>query len=404
MLSARTGMQCAKWVAFLIVATMGFIQGIEWGPNELAAQNVRPPSNATTSKIPGSNRGAGNLPSRSTQQTIVNQGRVPGRSLGNRSDAELWRSVRTGVSGTVSIPDRQAGQLIQSEGELWRSLKNGPIAKYGNWAILASIILLALFFLLRGRIKVDHGMAGSTITRFKEFERVSHWLLAMSFIILAITGLNIAYGKYFLPAIIGKEAFASLTLLGKWLHGHVAFAFMLSLIMVLVLWIKHNFPNRHDFIWLLKAGGLFVKNSHPPAKKFNAGQKLLFWLIILGGLSLSLSGIALMFPFQTSIFAKTFVFLNIFGFNFPTAITPLAEMQLATLWHSVVALALICVVIGHIYIGSVGMEGAFDAMGTGEVDRNWAKEHHSIWYDEVMHGDDPSSGSGDTKAKPAPAE
>ena len=402
--SARMVMHRVKWVAFLIVATMGFLHGVERGSNELSAQNVRPPSNATTSKIPGSTRGVGNLPSRSTQQTIVNEGRVPGRSLGNQSDAELWRSLRRGVSGTVSIPDRQAGQLIQSEGELWRSLKNGPITKYGNWAMLASVILIALFFLLRGRIKVDHGMAGSTITRFKDMERVGHWLLAVSFIILAITGLNIAYGKYFMPAIIGKEAFASITQLGKWLHGHVAFAFMLSLVMVLVMWIKHNFPNRHDLIWLFKAGGLFVKNSHPPAKKFNAGQKLLFWLIILGGLSLSLSGIALMFPFQTSIFAKTFVMLNAVGFNFPTDISPLAEMQLATLWHSVIALALICVVIGHIYIGSLGMEGAFDAMGSGEVDKNWAKEHHSIWYEEVMRGDDTSSGSGGAKAKPAPAE
>ena len=271
--SARMVMHRVKWVAFLIVATMGFLHGVERGSNELAAQNVRPPSNATTSKIPGSTRGVGNLPSRSTQQTIVNEGRVPGRSLGNQSDAELWRSLRRGVSGTVSIPDRQAGQLIQSEGELWRSLKNGPITKYGNWAMLASVILIALFFLLRGRIKVDHGMAGSTITRFKDMERVGHWLLAVSFIILAITGLNIAYGKYFMPAIIGKEAFASITQLGKWLHGHVAFAFMLSLVMVLVMWIKHNFPNRHDLIWLFKAGGLFVKNSHPPAKKIQCRSK-----------------------------------------------------------------------------------------------------------------------------------
>lgn len=149
---------------------------------------------------------------------------------------------------------------------------------------------------------------------------------------------------------------------------------------------------------------MFKKGSHPPAKKFNAGQKILFWLIILGGASLSLSGISLLFPFQTAIFAKTFEVVNIFGFNLPTDLTPVAEMQLATLWHSVVALALICVVVAHIYIGSLGMEGAFDAMGSGEVDRNWAKEHHSVWYAEEMEHQKQLKNADESIAKAQPAE
>ncbi len=373
-------------------------------PTIAVAQNVRPPSNATKNEIPP-NLAKGDVPFRSSQPTNTTDGMVPGESLGNRSNAELWRSVRQGVIGKVSIQDQKAGQLVQSYGELWRSVKNGPIARYGVWALLISIGVIALFFLLRGRIRVDHGMSGVTMTRFGNIERTGHWLLAVSFLILAVTGLNISYGKYIFPAIIGKENFAFITFYGKWIHDHVAFAFMVALVLILIVWIKHNFPNRYDIIWLLKGGGMFLKGSHPPARKFNAGQKILFWLIILGGASLSLSGIALLFPFQTALFTKTFAFLNIFGLNLPTDLTPLAEMQLATLWHSVVALVLICIVIAHIYIGTLGMEGAFDAMGSGEVDENWAREHHSVWYAEEMEKrKQDSDGRDEPAAKPQPAE
>ena len=127
---------------------------------------------------------------------------------------------------------------------------------------------------------------------------------------------------------------------------------------------------------------MFWRGSHPPARKFNAGQKILFWLIILGGVSISLSGIALMFPFEFAFFAKTFQFLNIFGLDLPETLTPMQEMQYNQLWHAIMALFLTAVVIGHIYLGTIGMEGAFDAMGTGKVDLNWAREHHGLWVEE----------------------
>ena len=183
-------------------------------------------------------------------------------------------------------------------------------------------------------------------------------------------------------ALIGAEAFATITAWGKYAHNYVGFAFMVALVLVLVIWIKNNIPNRHDLVWLAKGGGMFTKGSHPPAKKFNAGQKILFWLVILGGVSISMSGIALMFPFKFEMFAGTFAVLNIFGLGLPTELTPIQEMQYAQLWHAIVALFLIAVIIAHIYIGTLGMEGAFDAMGTGEVDRNWAKEHHPLWVEE----------------------
>lgn len=311
-------------------------------------------------------------------------GEVPGNTLGATSDSEFWRAVRQGARGNVSIPDKQAGQLVQSEGDNWRAIRNGPVSVYGGWVLLGTIILLALFFLLRGRIRIEAGKSGKTISRFNDLERFGHWLLASSFIILGLTGLNVLYGRYVLKPIIGAEGFASITSLGKWMHNFVSFAFMAGLALVFVIWVAHNIPNRQDLVWLLKGGGLFTKHSHPPSRKFNAGQKIIFWLVVVGGLSLSLSGIALLFPFETAFFAKTFSVLNAFGAALPADLTALQEQQLNQVWHSIVALVMIAVVLAHVYIGTIGMEGTFDAMGSGEVDLNWAKEHHSLWAEEEL--------------------
>ena len=319
-------------------------------------------------------------------------------------DVELWKKVREGLNGQVSIPDKKAGQLVQSDGEAWRNFRNGPLPRDGLWAMLAVVVVLAAFFLLRGRIRIEHGWAGRTITRFSDLERFGHWLLASSFIILALTGLNVLYGRYALLPLIGAEAFSTISIAAKWLHDYVAFAFMAGLALTFVVWLRHNFPTWRDVVWLAKGGGMFVKGSHPPAWKFNAGQKILFWLIMLGGLSLSLSGIALLFPFQTALFAKTFAILNLLGFHLPTQLTPLQEMQYASSWHSIVALALVVVIIGHIYIGTLGMQGAFSAMGTGQVDVNWAKEHHSLWAEREIERMEEVAAAETAAARPAPAE
>lgn len=319
-------------------------------------------------------------------------------------DIELWKKVREGLQGQVSIPDKKAGQLVQSDGEAWRNFRNGPLPRYGVWAMAGIVVLVAAFFLLRGRIAIEHGWAGRTITRFSDLERFGHWLLATSFVILALTGLNVLYGRYILLPLIGADAFSAISIAGKWLHDYVAFAFMLALALTFIVWVRHNFPSWRDIVWLIKGGGLFVKGSHPPAWKFNAGQKILFWLVMLGGLSLSLSGIALLFPFQTALFAKTFTYVNMLGFSLPTQLTPVQEMQYATTWHGIAALALIVVIIGHIYIGTLGMQGSFSAMGSGQVDVNWAKEHHSLWAEREIERMEAAATAETGAARPAPAE
>lgn len=363
----------------------------------VAQSSVRPPANAVTNNAPP------DVGLQGIDSGPVG-GAVPGNTRGINSDADLWRFVRgqevPDFDATVSIPDKKAATLVQSYGENWRAFRNGPLSTYGAYGLIGMLVVLVLFFALRGRIKIEHGRAGETIQRFNNIERFGHWLLATSFIILGITGLNKLYGRYFLPDVMGAEAFTSISIAGKWLHNSVAWAFMLGLVIIFVAWVKDNIPNTIDLKWIAKGGGLFSKNVHPDSRKFNAGQKLIFWSTILLGASLSMSGIALLFPFETAMMAKTFAFLNNFGFGLPTDITPLQEMQLQTAWHGIVGLAMIIVIIAHIYIGSIGMEGAFDAMGSGEVDLNWAKEHHNLWVDEVQARERPA-GSG---SAPAPAE
>lgn len=311
------------------------------------------------------------------------KGRVPGDSLGNTSDSKFWRAIRGGARGNVSIPDKKAGILVQSEGESWRSVRNGPLSVYSAWALLGIVIVLAIYFAVRGRIRIDSGVSGKTVERFNSIERFSHWLTAISFIVLALTGLNLMYGRYFLLPILGPEGFSAITMAGKYAHNYVAFAFMIGLIVLLVLWARHNIPDKLDLKWLAAGGGLFKKGVHPAAKKFNAGQKILFWVVILGGLSISLSGLALLFPFQVNLFDGTVAILNGIGFGFERPLGPLQEMQLSQIWHAIVAIGMIVLVIAHIYIGTLGMEGAVDAMWSGQVDQNWAKEHHSLWVDEA---------------------
>ncbi len=335
------------------------------------------------------------------------EGQVPGGTLGGASQSDVWRDIRHGVEGEVSIPDSKAGVLVQSGGEFWQDFRDDELQRYSGWAMLATVVLLAAFFALRGRIRIDHGRAGVTVQRFKSVERFGHWLLAISFIILAITGLNILFGRDVLMPLIGKEAFALITLWGKLAHNYVAFAFMAGLILIFVMWVVHNLPSLTDFKWLAMGGGVLIKGVHPPAKKFNAGQKMIFWLVIIGGISLSLSGWALLFPFETFFFTETFNQLSAIGIDAPALLglpdppyQVVMEQQLNQVWHTIVAVFMICVILAHIYIGSVGMEGAYQAMGSGQVDRNWAKEHHSLWV-EKLDAEGRSTNGGKRAAEPA---
>ncbi|MEP1611662.1 MAG: formate dehydrogenase subunit gamma [Roseobacter sp.] len=319
---------------------------------------------------------------------------------GGASDPELWRGLRfdrADISTQVQHP--AASVLIQDTGMWWLNVREGPLSTYGPGLLLGMMGLLAVFFLIRGRIRIDGEKTGRTILRFKSIERFSHWLLAGSFILLGITGLVTLIGRKFLIPAFGHDAFSTIAIASKWVHNNVSWAFMLALVMVFLLWVVHNLPDRSDINWVLKGGGIFG-GGHPPAKKFNAGQKLIFWSVIVLGASISASGLSMLFPFELPMFGPTFAKLNAIGVPGWFGMAPLnadlaphTEMQFAQLWHAVVSFVLMAIIIAHIYIGSVGMEGAYDAMGSGEVEEQWAREHHSLWVEEVEAKEAQAGGS-----------
>ncbi|MEX0309362.1 MAG: formate dehydrogenase subunit gamma [Tateyamaria sp.] len=311
-------------------------------------------------------------------------------TLGGASDPDLWRALRYGSADiTVSSGGEVATVLVQDGGMAWLEFRKGPLATYGGYLLLGTIALLIVFFVLRGRVKLDYEKTGRTVTRFKTFERAAHWLLAGSFILLGLTGLLTLFGRMFIAPYISKDFNATLLLASKYIHNNVAWAFMVALVAVFLMWVWHNIPNRTDITWFAQAGGI-VGSKHPPAKKFNGGQKIIFWSVILLGGSISMSGLSLLFPFELPMFVKTFDLMRSVGITelpfygpLPEALAPHEEMQHAQAWHAMVSFVLMAIIIAHIYIGSVGMEGAYDAMGSGEVDEAWARQHHSLWLEEL---------------------
>jgi formate dehydrogenase subunit gamma len=287
---------------------------------------------------------------------------------------QLLNALKEGdkITGRISIPDAMAASLIQPAGREWRDFQRSKLPIIGGIAIIGMLALLAIFLLVRGRIRIDQGFSGTKILRFASFERFTHWLTASCFIVLALSGLNISFGRILILPLFGAQAFATLSAYAKLAHNYLAFPFMLGLLIMFLIWVKDNIPGKIDLQWLKQGGGLLSKSQHPPSARFNAGQKGIFWIVIIGGALMSVSGWFELFPYL------------------PANVT---AMQLWTVIHAVIAMLFIAVMLAHIYIGSIGMEGAFDAMGTGEVDLNWAKEHHSLWVEEEQAKGHASSGS-----------
>ena len=287
---------------------------------------------------------------------------------------KLLNALKEGdkITGRISIPDTMASSLIQPAGRDWRDFHRGKLPIIGGVAIIGMFAVLAIFLMVRGRVRVEDGFSGAKLLRFASFERFTHWLTASCFIVLALTGLNISFGRSLILPLFGPEAFSTMSAWAKLAHNYLAFPFMLGLVIMFLIWIKDNIPGKLDWQWLKQGGGILSEGKHPPARRFNAGQKGIFWIVIIGGALMSVSGWFLLFPY------------------IPANVT---TMQFWTVIHAVIAMLFITAMMAHIYIGTVGMEGAFDAMGTGEVDLNWAKEHHSLWVEEEQAKGHAPSGS-----------
>ena len=267
------------------------------------------------------------------------------------------------VEGVVAYPDPRGRVLVQPGGREWRRLHNEELTYGGGWVIFGFSLLLALFLAIRGRIPLKEGFSGRAVRRFNAFERANHWVTAVSFLIMALTGLVLLYGQLFIKPWLGANAYGDFAYWSAWLHMVFVPAFVIGVLVMAAVWLWGNLPSKLDWVWLRQGGGFLSDRSpHPPARRFNAGQKMIFWAVLGGGALLTVSGISLMLPF--------------FWFE-------IEGMQWAQTIHAAVGLVMIAIMIGHIYIGTIGMQGAFDAMWSGRVDYNWAKEHHSVWLAEI---------------------
>jgi formate dehydrogenase subunit gamma len=274
------------------------------------------------------------------------------------------------AQGRSSLPDARTAVLEQPDGRSWREFHQVTLRWIGAIAILGMLALLILFYLIRGMVRIEGGRSGRTLVRFNAFERFVHWMTATSFIVLAISGLNITFGKELLTPLIGPASFAEWSQWAKYAHNCLSFPFTIGVVLMFLMWIVWNFPSGVDFKWLAQGGGL-VGSRHPPARRFNAGQKVIYWVVVLGGGAAAVTGYLLMFPFYATAVG---------GFTVGT--TDVAAVQLAQMVHGIVGLLFIAIMLAHIYIGTIGMQGAFEAMGRGEVDVNWARQHHSLWLEK----------------------
>jgi formate dehydrogenase subunit gamma len=264
------------------------------------------------------------------------------------------------IQGRGSIPDVKSYVIEHPAGRDWRHFHTVTLQWLGAIAIIGTLALLVLFYLVRGPVRIESGRSGIKVVRFTGFERFVHWMTAVCFIILGLSGLNITFGRSLLLPLVGPEAFSTFSELAKYSHNYLSFPFTLGVVLILFIWIAGNIPNRVDVEWVKRGGGI-VGHDHPPAYRFNAGQKAIFWIQVLGGTAMVMSGYVLIFPF--------------YG-------TDVGSMELASVVHATIAMLYIAAMLGHIYIGTLGMEGAFEAMGEGTVDLNWAKEHHSLWLEQ----------------------
>jgi len=280
------------------------------------------------------------------------------------------------IHGRVTIPDKKAANLIQPQGREYRAFHEQSLPWIAGVVILGMIVALAAFLLIKGRMASPR--SAEKITRYNAFERFNHWMTATCFIVLALSGLNYIFGKRLLMPLIGPDAFGAASQLAKYAHVYLAWPFMLGVLTMLFVWVKDNIPNRIDWAWLKAGGG--VLGGHAHAERFNAGQKVIFWMVVGFGLAMGFTGIAMLFPF---------------------ALADVNGMQLMQIVHASIGALFIAGILLHIYTGTVGIEGSFQAMGSGEVDLAWARAHHDLWVEEQQAK---AAGGPRLKGHPQPAE
>ncbi|MDM0106396.1 formate dehydrogenase subunit gamma [Variovorax sp. J22R24] len=373
--------------ALVMVAVLGCGMANAQTPDTSAAPAA--PAAAAPAQTPGGIRSQNIFdvkPEASASPNYLNQTNGERQRVQPGNNAPMWREVSGGVTGFSSLPTSEApeaGNLIQrfvqypgshytNAGEAWRQVRNNWIIPYGAALLFVTLLALAIFYFTRGRIGLHGQETGRKIERFTPFERATHWSNATAFVVLAISGIVMAFGKFFLLPVLGGALFGYLTYVLKTVHNFVGPLFVVTTIFMIVTFIRSNWPSKDDLTWLRHGGGLFGGGTEPPSHRFNAGEKLVFWggVLFLGSLVIG-SGLFL------DKLLPGFVYTR-------------GEMQIAHMIHAVATLCMMALIMGHIYIGTLGMKGAYKAMREGYVDETWAKEHHPLWYDDIAAGKIPA--------------
>lgn len=293
--------------------------------------------------------------------------------------APTYRIVNNGTQNYSSLPALEAGVLIQPKaqfpgqarpttaGEAWRQYRNGPLTSIGGWLLIVVVLLIAAMYLLKGQIKLEGSTTGRLIERFTSVERLAHWTMAISFVLLALTGGTILFGKYILLPVFGLTLFGWVAFACKNIHNFVGPVFTGSIVVFFVIFVKDNLPGKGDLNWFVQLGGL-LSGKHVSSGKFNAGEKIMFWgAVVVLGLIMSASGFVLDMLVPSLLYTR-------------------GNMQIASIVHIIAAVLAASLILGHIYLGTLGMAGAYQAMRTGYVDDAWAKQHHDLWYDDIQSG------------------
>lgn len=385
-------MQCARLALFLLaLGLVGsvFAQTPAAQPAASAASAQATP--AAVGAIQGQNiftvKPDASTDANYSAQTNGERGRVqPG------NNAPMWRQIGAGVTGYSSLPTPEAGNLIQgfvqypgsnftNAGEAWRQVRNNWILPYGGALLLIVLGALALFHWRKGPMELHGELTGRKIERFTAFERAAHWANALAFSILALSGIVMAFGKFFLWPVLGNTLFGWLAYALKNLHNFAGPVFAVSLVIVFFTFARDNLPRAGDLGWLLKGGG-FLSGKEVASHRFNAGEKVMFWFgVMLLGLVVVGSGLVL-------------------DKLVPGLLYERSTMQIGHMAHVVAATLMMGLFFGHIYLGTVGTAGTLAGMKTGYVDETWAREHHALWHDDIKAGKIPAQRSAASPAVP----
>lgn len=376
------------WLAALLLGT-GLATASAQAPKPVPDDPAPAPQQATPAPAGQGGIKSQNIfdirPDADTAPGYRDQTNAERRQVQPGNNAPMWRDVSKGVTGSTMLPYPEYGNLIQgfvqypgsrltTAGEAWRQVRNNWIIPYGGSLLLIVLVAIALFYFAKGSIKLHGAETGRKIERFTYFERAAHWMNAIAFVALAVSGIVMAFGKFFLLPIMGATLFGWLTYALKNVHNFVGPLFAVSLVVVIFTFIKDNLPAKEDINWLLKGGGLF-SGKEVPSHRFNAGEKVVFWAgVFFFGLIVVGSGLFLDKLLPVLEFTR-------------------ANMQVAHMIHATAAALMMALFLGHIYLGTIGMKGAYKAMKTGYVDETWAKEHHELWYDDIKAGKIPAQRS-----------